>query len=541
MAVYGLGFLRLVLGEYNTEFGEEKGMKRVTVISAITALGLSVATGCTGSGDRGETAPQPSGQTAEQSAPAGSRPSYYSEQPAQVTMFIPNQETFPHDPKAPAWQWIKEETNITVKASIPAGQETDAYNLMMASGDITDIVHIDRDQAVKYGQAGAFVNFLDHLDRMPNVKKFWELKPQFKSMATDPQGKVYSLLTDGVGYTNARTWMYRDDVFAKHNLQAPATWEELYQVSKRLKELYPDTYPFAFRSQLVQLNVLGSAFETFNGYFPDFNTGKVKYGPIDPNFKEMVVWLNKFYAEGLIPPDWLSMETKNWAEYITTNKAFITVDYIVRIEYLNNLFKDGGQSGHMKFMPPPAGPSGKQWILNGAFSLSAFSVYAGSPNLDTALKYLDFLYSEKAFDLMSWGKEGETYEIKDGKRQYITSKYKDLLTLRAKTNIMTNGAEGWLNPEAFMTFTPEAEMEVYREGPKYVAPKQIIPPIFDESEQEIISTVGEAVKKASEESISKFILGQRPIGEWDTYVQEIEKLGVQKVIDLYQKGWDRQK
>ena len=37
-------------------------------------------------------------------------------------------------------------------------------------------------------------------------------------------------------------------IFKKHNLKAPETYEELYNVCKQLKALYPDSYPFCTRS-----------------------------------------------------------------------------------------------------------------------------------------------------------------------------------------------------------------------------------------------------------------------------------------------------
>ncbi|MEI0736314.1 hypothetical protein VQ056_05980 [Paenibacillus sp. JTLBN-2024] len=42
-------------------------------------------------------------------------------------------------------------------------------------------------------------------------------------------------------------WLYREDVFKKHNLAVPKTYEELHQVLKKLKELYPESYPLSMR------------------------------------------------------------------------------------------------------------------------------------------------------------------------------------------------------------------------------------------------------------------------------------------------------
>ncbi len=36
----------------------------------------------------------------------------------------------------------------------------------------------------------------------------------------------------------------------------------------------------------------------------------------------------------------------------------------------------------------------------------------------------------------------------------------------------------------------------------------------------------------------KFITGQEPLSNFDTYVAELERLGIQKVVDVYQKAYD---
>jgi putative aldouronate transport system substrate-binding protein len=47
------------------------------------------------------------------------------------------------------------------------------------------------------------------------------------------------------------------------------------------------------------------------------------------------------------------------------------------------------------------------------------------------------------------------------------------------------------------------------------------------------------VKKYREESFSKFVLGTRSLGEWNKYVEEINALGVQKLIDTYDAALKR--
>ena len=39
--------------------------------------------------------------------------------------------------------------------------------------------------------------------------------------------------------------------------------------------------------------------------------------------------------------------------------------------------------------------------------------------IDNAFKLLDWMYSDEGSELLSWGKEGETYKVVDGKKKFI--------------------------------------------------------------------------------------------------------------------------
>src|SRR5690606_35513290 len=95
--------------------------------------------------------------------------------PMTVTMLT--QETNISN-ELPIFKWIKDATNITIKASNPAGNYSDGIALTMAGGDIPDIVFMPSVAlANRYGQQGALIDFKDHLDKMPNWKKFWDQNP----------------------------------------------------------------------------------------------------------------------------------------------------------------------------------------------------------------------------------------------------------------------------------------------------------------------------------------------------------------------------
>ncbi|WP_052487050.1 extracellular solute-binding protein [Gordoniibacillus kamchatkensis] len=511
-------------------------MKRFSFMLLIVTLAFFTFAGCSGSKNEPvqPNATPANSQSGDVKEPSGA--SHYLEKPVTLRMFTPSQQTWPYKADWAIWNWMKEKTNIAVKGEIPAGNAADSLALTIASGDLPDLLYIYQGDDLKYGQQGALTNLAPHLAKMPNVQKFFADNPATKARITAPGGELYYITNEGAGVTNWRIWFNREDIFKKHNLQQPKTWDDLYQVATELKKLYPDSFPIAFRHGLTTLEVLAPSFGTYPSYYPDPATGKAKYGPIENSFKDLITYLNKFYKEGLIAPDWLSWDYKAWTHAITTNKSFITVQYIAQMEIINNQLK----GANMQFMAPPAGTGGKAYLPNGNFETGGLAVSSKTKNLDAALKFIDFQYSKEGIDLLSWGKEGVTYTVESGQRKF-KPEYKEFTDLRKNLGIMTTGTYGVFDTKSFLSMIAEKERYVYYEAPKYAFPVQILTPNFTPDELDLFQTVETNIRKHYEENVSKFILGDRPLSEWDKFVEEINKLGVQKIIAIHQTGWDRQK
>ena len=76
----------------------------------------------------------------------------------------------------------------------------------------------------------------------------------------------------------------------------------------------------------------------------------MKYGPIEPGFKEYLTLMNQWYNEGLLDPDFAatSSDTNFYSEYLTTGRAGSIVEtYQDIVPLYNSLFTegDGGDCG----------------------------------------------------------------------------------------------------------------------------------------------------------------------------------------------------
>ncbi|MEC0241053.1 extracellular solute-binding protein [Paenibacillus dokdonensis] len=510
-----------------------KGKKR-SYVSLIAALLVVFAVAGCSSGTEKSSGTEPKSQADPVAKPKSE---------VTLTALLDNNATFPYSKDWPIWSWIKDQTGVSLNVETPSGKLSDTLNLVMASGNLPDLMYMSgRRDSNKYGDQGALENILDHVDQMPNLKSWMEKYPEEAKAALSADGKMYMFPNQGFGETNRMIWLYREDVFKKNNLAAPKTYEELHQVLKKLKALYPDSYPLSMRFGQIPDEMMANLTTNFasgSDVYYNFDEKKWKFGPTEDNYKAMVSMWHTFYKEGLIPPDFLSIQTKQWQDVMSTGQSFITIDYISRVDFFNNAMQKDNPEYSLQFMAPPAGLDGMK-PQNPYFHYleGGLTVASTSKHKDDVMKYMDFFYSEEGRTLSSWGKEGETFTEENGQKKF-KPEFTDVTEMRKQTGLQTSGTYTWIDYNAHLSlFSPDLK-KAYEEAAKYDPPAMQPKPAFTDQENEVLSVTGQAVKKYREENFSKFVLGTRNLSEWDKYVEEINGLGVQKLIDTYDAALKR--
>ncbi len=62
---------------------------------------------------------------------------------------------------------------------------------------------------------------------------------------------------------------------------------------------------------------------------------------------------------------------------------------------------------------------------------------------------------------------------------------------------------------------------------------------FTDEENRILQSTGEDINKYVEEMRDKFITGDEDLDGWDNYVQTIEQMGMEELLEVYQAAYDR--
>ena len=62
---------------------------------------------------------------------------------------------------------------------------------------------------------------------------------------------------------------------------------------------------------------------------------------------------------------------------------------------------------------------------------------------------------------------------------------------------------------------------------------------FTEEEQAQIDVLATDLTKYRQENASKFVTGDKSFDEWESYVQGYKDMGIDEMISIYQKAYDR--
>ncbi|UVI27351.1 extracellular solute-binding protein [Paenibacillus spongiae] len=472
------------------------------------------------------------------------------------------------------WQEMMEEY-LGVKLDItweeaPFGDYNEKMPTYIAGGDFADVFGIaDIGKVHDLGDSGQLLNLKDYMDQMPNYKKYLDSDPYGEKKVASTEGGIYGFVDGSEGNHNGTQAVFgvRFDILQKHDLKPPTTFDEMFTVAKKLKELYPDSYPLtnvyggtAIIDHLLTMNHSGT------GVF--FNGEKFVYGPLadDGRFKGVIEYLHKFYAEGLLDPEYAINTGEQSIAKMLSGKNFITpfVYGLDLKEKLNN------NAEHPEvvwgLIPHPKNLQGEvSWKIGsqkeGKVLSSWYStvISAKTKNPELVVKMLDYQFSDEMVELANWGIEGVTF-TKEGDKK--TFKPEILQAASAMQELAKYGVNMSMSVRSGIQFIPqqkEAEIPLTQTVPAYVDGEYMdrnywlytdeangkesispgdsvnMPPlVFTEDEKLEMSSILTPMATFVEESITKFIAGKMPMDQWDKFVSDLKAMGdIDTVLKLY--------
>jgi len=454
-------------------------------------------------------------------------------------------------------------TNVTLNnvASMATTKSDEAFNLLIASGDLPDIVGggAIRDNVNRYGPEGAFIPLNDLIDKYaPHIKAFFDANPDIRSSILAADGNIYYIpyLPDG---KFGRGYFIRYDWLSKLNLKVPQTIDELHDVLVAFRDGDPngngkkDEVPFFTRywEELIRMVTLWDGRTTGSDQFHDFyvKQGVMHHGYTEPGYHEGIRHLAQWYKEGLIDAEVFTRGSRS-REYLLSNDiGGMTHDWFASTAGYNDSLAEKVPGIQFRAMLPPKGISGKriEEHRRAKVKVEGWAMSFKNKNPIETIKYFDFYFTEEGRRLANFGIEGKQYDIIDGKPIFK----KELLEKDTPLNaqLWELGAQvprGFYQDHAYEVqwsnkYALEGvDMYAAQEDKKGLLVEPFLGVALNEKEKAVFDKNWATILDYMLEMQQAWILGSRNVDEdWDTYTAQLDRMGFNDVMKRMQTAYDR--
>jgi putative aldouronate transport system substrate-binding protein len=473
------------------------------------------------------------------------------------------------------FQDLEKRTNIHFEFDTPPNEAyQEKLNLAFATGSLPDVLFgasLTIDKEVTYGQQKLLIPLEGLIDKYaPNLQKVLAGYPGLKQSITAPDGHIYALprieVRPDIPNTEAHTSYPRMWINSKWlkqlGLSMPTTTEELAAVLKAFKEKDPngnkkaDEIPLtAYKMDIrgVVMNWFG--FAGTDNKLVDVKSDKVRFAPIEAEYKAYLTYMNKLNRDGLL-------DLESYTQTPQQRKAKGNQGQLGLFSSLapfqlvgNNLDAD------YDILLPLTSEVNKERITSetSAFTRGAFAITKANKNPEATMRFVDFLYTDEGSDLGQFGLEGVNWKFNDDKSARIfigpegsqnktSQELRAMATPDAGTAIPRNqsklGADlAKIENEAKSKTANPTRYHTRAEYPKLIPfARKVYPQLyFTLDEQKEINVLQSDILTYVEQMEAKFITGSEPIDKFADFVGTLKKMNVDRYVKIHQDAYDRWK
>ena len=436
-------------------------------------------------------------------------------------------------------------------------------NLMFSTGDTEDIVWDAWKHASggpkKLLDEGLIVSLNPYIEKYaPNLKKLLQETPGLLEQISTDDGRIFMFPTirlDPITRANSG-FAIRKDWLDRAGLPVPETIDEWYTMLKTFQDMDMNGnglkdecfVSMGFEKTSQSMDNFAVAYGLVAGTDLYVKDGQVKYGAYEPEFKDFVAEMAKWYSEGLLDPEFSTQDSKQFDSKMVNDMGGAYY---------------GSLSGNMgKFItarsddseydlvpaPMPKAPDGKvhtgisgygQMVPHGA------SICSTNENIVETVKWLDWHYSEEGTALYNWGIEGQSYEVVDGKNQFT-----DLITnntyVLSKDEADARYAGGVLtqmpiveDPEVFLALKSLPQQKAASQLWCQADTSWLLSPLYFDSETTTENAnIMSEIKTYVAEQFNKYVMGIESMDTFDQFQQQLKDMGIETVLANYQASYD---
>ena len=480
---------------------------------------------------------------------------------------------------------LQEKAGITIEWDTMSDSLAEQVNIRIAGNMLPDAfmgVGFSNYDISIYGEDGVFIDLTEYItpEIMPNLSAILEENPDIRAAITMADGGIYGLPaaeqmgTAGVGiepdlsiYTIPQFSMINKAWLDDLGLAMPTTLDELHDVLVAFKEndmsakYYGNdagsTIPMStgFDQWCWGQNIFYAGFGFTNWTNDVCNDlilqpdGKVNFVSDDDNYRAALTYFHNWYAEGLMDPETFSQDTTQLMSKCSQGYVGVSTWWYIE-ELMGNYAED------YVFLPVLTGPDGTSNVTvrtGGAINAGQLSVSKACKSPEKLLAFYDKWYDGETVMQLQYGPIGEYFTGKDDNGLWLSitedecrEKYGKSAG-ELKSQLEVNGPKLILSNYYNDVFKMEDRAierleDLYNYWMPYVKDTTTYPIdcVYTPEELDTIDMYRSDFENAVAEQEALWLRDGAPTDdEWNAYVKNLERCGMNELLEVYQAAYDR--
>lgn len=451
----------------------------------------------------------------------------------------------------------------------------DAWNtqisLMLTTNDLPDLIvgaNMNKGELNQYGADGYFLNMMDYIDYMPNMKALMEEYTNWANYTIAPDGAVYGiarLFPAGVGTATGMATFINNQWLENVGMDMPQTTEELYQVLKAFKEQdangngdATDEIPLGIqmgsgRGTRFEWMLLASyGYYTNNEYYSPYvkEDGTVGLAQQDDAYKDYLKYLHKLYDEGLMEQSAYIITDEERIDKTANDKYGVFSEYTGLVAALGGTVEENPYNNYSYISALTSEYNDQRNFALGNVGYAAGSrtyINAETEHPEIICQIIDFFLSFDNLVIAGYGEEGVTFEYVEDDfgnvvpvyiNDYTSSTVQhdegfNMIRTSVVNQIVENADDATLDAmiaDEKMIYSASAAIEKeMRTMDELIYP---FPDLLYEDTSKV-SVLKEDVGNVITSYKAAFILGEKDIdAEWDKYLSDLKTAGIDELLAI---------
>ena len=473
----------------------------------------------------------------------------------------------------PSMQELADRTGVEVTwTHPPKGQENEQFSLMVVSQDYTDMIYYNWSSYAGGPEKAISDEVIIPLNEYveayaPNLMAIFEKYPEAKRQATTDDGTIYMfpfiravcLDEETVGLNFTQGPIYRKDWADKLGIAEPKTMDDWYNMLCAFRDNdmngngdASDEIPFSgsyTNGTGYSFNYFTAAYGLLEGFY--LEDGKVNHSILSPRYKEYLDEMRKWYAEGLLDPDFLAVDSNTFQAKATSGQVGSWFgSETAHFATYAGIMKETVPEAELAPLHWPLDADGNSYTAQPAVNMicngKGIAISTKCKDIEAAMRYLDYIYSEDGIRLVNYGIEGVHYIVgENGEIQWTEAMQKDIDEKGFRGAVIPvafGGRSGYIYQDtqlAIMAKTNPMQLEAVNTWGEASA-ALIVPTLTPTAEESsTFANIMSEVNTYIQEMTGKYIMGLIDESEYDTIVKNCKKMGIEDALAIENAAYAR--